>query len=131
MSVNKGQVIKALGIGTAVSLGVILMMLCLISGVLMMLSGIPFDALPYIVLAADAVGIFAGGYITAAIVKSRGLIFGLLCGISVFLCMLIIGLCSGYFSPNAIVLIRFGVLAVFGILGGIKGVNRKEKLHIK
>lgn len=131
MPVKKGQIAKAVGIGSSVSLGVILLTLCLITGVLMMLPGIPFDALPYLTLIADAAGAFLGGYLTARIAGSRGLIVGLLCGLCVFLCLTVIGFCTGSFRFGAITLIRLAVLAVFGILGGIKGVNRKEKLHIK
>lgn len=131
MPVNNLKPVKAVSIGTAASLAVIVIVLCVITGVMMMLPSIPTAALPYIVLVADAVGVLIGGYITAAIAGSKGLILGLICGICVFLILLIIGQLSGNTAIGTVTFIRLGVLALFGILGGIKGVNRKEKLHIK
>lgn len=131
MPVNKMKMLKAVGIGTAVSLGAILLILCLICGILMMMSSIPTDSLPYITLAAVAIGVFPGAYIAAAINGSKGLIVGLLCSGAVFLCLLIIGLCSGSNQLGALTLVRLVIALIFGALGGIKGVNRKEKLHIK
>ena len=130
MPVNRIKTAKAVGIGTAVSLAVILLTLCVIGGVLMMTS-IPTDSLSYIVLTAIAVGTFLGGYVAAAVTRSKGLIVGLLCSAAVFVILSLIGLCSGRSPVGVMALIRLTVSALFGALGGIKGVNRKEKLHIK
>ena len=131
MPVKKSKLVKAVGIGTAASFAVMLAALCLICGLMMMLSAIPFDSLPYITLIAAAAGVFAGGYISAAITGSGGLIVGVLCGAASFLVLLLIGLCAGTSSPGAVTIIRLIVCVLFGALGGVKGVNRREKLHIK
>lgn len=131
MPIHNGKTAKAIGIGTAAALIAILLMLCLICGVLMMMPTIPKDSLPYIVLIADAVGAFVGGCIAAALTGSGGLIVGLYCGISIFVSLLIFGLLGGSADVGAVTFIRLGVLILFGMIGGIKGVNRKEKLHIK
>ena len=131
MPVNRQKLCKALGIGTAAALAVILLALCGISGVLMMMSGLPTGALPYMGLIAIALGVLVGGYIAAAITGSRGLVMGLCCGAAVFVCLLIAGMSTGNFQPGTLTAAKLGVCALFGALGGIKGVNRKEKLHIK
>ncbi len=131
MPVNYAKTAKAVGIGAAASLAVILLILCAACGILMMTSSIPTDSLPYLALAAAAAGTFVGGFIAAAITRSKGLIVGLLCGAAVFLCLLVIGLCSGAGQLGMLTIIRAVIALLFGALGGIKGVNRKEKLHIK
>lgn len=131
MPVQKAKPVKAVIIGSAASLVIILVILCLMTGVLLILPTIPKAALPYLVLAADAIGVLVGGYLSAALAGSKGLILGLLCGICVFLCQLVIGLLTFDASFDLITFIRLGVMAVCGMLGGIKGVNRKEKVRIK
>lgn len=131
MPVKKGFIIKAIGIGTGVSLAVILILLCVICGVLMMIPGVPFASLPYIVLIADAIGAFIGGWVAASITGEKGMLFGFITGVCAFLCLLLFGLCSGGITLDVIALVRFAVLALCGIFGGIKAVNRREKLHIR
>ncbi len=122
--------VKAILIGTAVSLAVTLLVMCVICGVISFASSVPYQILPYLMLAADAIGVFCGAYCCAAIQKSKGLILGLVCGFLVFIILFIAGLSTGE-TIGILTLLRFIVLAVFGILGGIKGVNKKEKLHIQ
>ena len=131
MPLDKGRLAKALSIGAAVSLGSTLLLTCIISGVFLILSSTPREALPYIMLAAEGLSVFIGGCVAAAINGSRGLIVGMLCGLTVFLILLITGLLSGNDDIGMMTFIRLGALMLCGILGGIKGVNRKEKLHIK
>lgn len=131
MPVNKGQTAKAVGIGTAISLAATLVLLCVICGILMMTSSIPVGGLPYIAAGAAAIGVYIGAYIAAAIAGSGGLITGLLCSAAFCLVLLIFGLCSGSFDPGVMLLVRTGVCLAVGAVGGIRGVNRKEKLHIK
>ena len=131
MPLDKGRLAKALSIGAAVSLGSALLLTCIISGVFLILSSTPREALPYIMLAAEGLSVFIGGCVAAAINGSRGLIVGMLCGLTVFLILLITGLLTGKDDIGMMTFIRLGALMLCGILGGIKGVNRKEKLHIK
>ena len=131
MPVNKGKMAKALGIGTAAALVLIVLLLCAVAGVLKMTPSIPTGALPYMMMAVTAVGTLLGGYITAAIAGSKGLVMGLCCGLTVFLLLLIIGMSKGTGDIGALTFVRSGVCALCGVLGGIKGVNRREKLHIK
>ena len=122
--------VKAILIGVAVSVAVMLILLCAICGLLVVMGAVPYRLLPYIALIADAGGAFCGTYIAAALHKGRGLILGLICGFILFVIHFFAGLCSGG-SVGIATLLRFIVLIVFGILGGIAGVNKKEKLRIK
>ncbi len=127
---SRGIPIKQILIGIATALAVTLLLLCVICAVINFASAIPYSLLPYIMLIADAVGGFFGAYVCAAMSKSRGLILGLICGFAVFVIMFIASLSTGE-TIGLITLLRFIVLIVFGALGGIKGVNKKERLHIK
>ena len=131
MPIHNAKTAKAVVIGVSAALATVLLLLCVISGVMLMLPTIPKAALPYVMLAADAVGVLIGGYIAAAISGSKGLVMGLICGIIVFLIQLAIGLLTVNAEIGVMTFARFGTAAVCGMLGGIKGVNRKEKLHIK
>jgi len=122
--------VTAILIGTGIAAAVTLILLFVICGILTFMSSVPYSLLPYLTLIALAGGVFCGGYICAAIAKSRGLIVGLICGSILFVILLFAGLSTGE-TVGIMTLLRFIVSAVFGILGGIKGVNKKEKLRIK
>lgn len=122
--------VRALMIGTAIAVAVMALLLCAVSGLLTMTSGVPYSVLPYILLAVPGCGALVGGYIAAAINKSRGLILGLICGGILFIILFAVGLGTGE-NIGLMTLLRLLVLTVCGILGGIKGVNKKEKIRIK
>ena len=122
--------IKAILIGTAVGAAVMLLLLCAVTGILNMTSGVPYDFLPFILLVADAGAAFVGGYLSAAINKKNGLILGLIVGGILFVVLFVLGLSTGE-SIGLTTLLKAIVLTVCGMLGGIKGVNKKEKIRIK
>lgn len=122
--------VKAILIGVGSAAVVILLLLCVICGIMTATSAVESAALPYILLIADAAGAFIGAYLGAVINKSSGLIIGLVCGFLLFIILLVIGLGTGE-TIGILTPLRLIVLLLFGALGGIKGVNKKEKLHIK
>ena len=122
---------KSAAIGALIAVLCIAALLCVISLMMLFISQIPLDYAEYIMLAADAVGMFAGAYFAAVINGSRGLLTGLLCAFAVFIIMLIAGFASDGGTLTVITALRLVVLAVFGVLGGVKGVNRRERIHIR
>ena len=133
MSVSFGEQklrVRYILIGVGIAIAVILLSTCFLCGIVYLTTGVPYGLTPYILLAADAIGSFIGAYCCAALNKSRGLIVGFLCGFVVFTLMFILGLSTGE-SISLMTLWRLIVLTVFGILGGIKGVNKKERIRIK
>ena len=123
--------IKAIGIGTGISLALTMVFSCLITLIMLFIPSVPYEYVGYITLISYASGVFIGGYITAATAKERGLILGLLCGAAVFIISLIIGFIFDGGTITIMTPLRLAVLLLFGGLGGIKGVNRNEKIHIK
>lgn len=128
---DKKLLIRALCIGVFLSLAITVILMCMLAVILQFISAIPYQWLDYILLVIDAVAVFVGSYAAAAVTRSKGLIVGLFCGAAVFLIMYIAGLCSGMTDLSVLTALRALVMLVAGIFGGIRGVNKKEKIHIK
>ena len=122
---------KAIVLGVIASMMGMLIIMCLIACIFLFASAIPYDILPYLMLTADAVGIFFGSYLAAALAGSKGLLTGLCCGAITFLIMLVIGFGNETQSVSLLTILHLAVFLVFGTLGGIKGVNRKEHVRIR
>lgn len=129
-SVNK-DFIKALIIGSVVSVSIICVLLCILTAVFLGVSMLPYEYLSYMMLIIDAIAVFIGSYISARINKSNGLLIGLLNGAVVFIAILISGFCVKPETLSIITLLKAVIILVFSSLGGIKGVNTKEKIHIR
>ncbi len=123
--------IKALIVGGVVSLCIIVVLLCVMTTALLGVSLLPYEYLSYIMLIIDAVAVFIGSYIAARISKENGLFIGLLNGAIVFLAILIAGFSTTPETLSIITLLKAVIILVFSSLGGIKGVNTKEKIHIR
>ena len=128
---NDNRALKAVALGVAVSVAVSIIMLCVISAVTLFMPSIPYDFLGWIALAAYAVGIFSGSYIAAATAGSKGLVMGLICAAAVFLISLIAGFAMDGGTLTVMTVSRLAVLLIFGAFGGIKGVNRRERVRIR
>lgn len=128
---NKKLLLRSLAAGIITALAITVLLMCLSALLLQFIPGIPYGMIDYIMLVVDAIGVFFGAYVAAAAAKSGGLIIGLLSAFAVFLCMLIAGLCSQETTLTSLTALRAAVMAMAGIIGGIKGVNKKEKIHIK
>ncbi|MBQ6626970.1 MAG: TIGR04086 family membrane protein [Ruminococcus sp.] len=129
-SLNK-SFIKALIVGSVVSLCIIVVLLCIMSAVLLGVSMLPYEYLSYIMLIFDAIAVFIGSYVAARINKESGLFIGLLNGGIVFIAILISGFCVSPETLSIVTLLKAVIILVFSSLGGIKGVNTKEKIHIR
>jgi len=122
--------IKALIAGITTG-SICLIILLIIFSTLLLISGtLPHNYLVWLDIFACAIASFTASLITARIIKHSGLVWGLISGMILFLIQFIAGLCSS----DTITYITFIKLLMFlltGALGGIKGVNKKEKLRIK
>ena len=128
---DKRLLLKAVIFGTICGLLISVIFMC-ISAVIMLTTGLlPIDLTNYVTAAILAVGAFFGGMITTKITKSAGLVVGLITGLSIFLLVTILGLIKSNDSVTIITLIKLILSAVSGSLGGIVGLRKKERLHIK
>ena len=129
-SLNK-SFIKALIVGSVVSLCIIVVLLCIMTAVLLGVSMLPYEYLSYLMLIFDAIAVFIGSYVAARLNKESGLFIGLLNGGIVFIAILISGFCVSPETLSIVTLLKAVIILVFSSLGGIKGVNTKEKIHIR
>lgn len=133
MSVNSDnkRMIKGIIIGTLIGAACCAVLLCLSALAINMISGIPYGALDWITAAIAGISVLVGAYIAAAISKSRGLPTGIICAVIFMLILYVAGFCNTNGSVSVITAVKTAVALICGALGGIWGVNRKEKLHIK
>lgn len=123
--------IKALILGTAVGCTVMALLMCMVSAVLLVSGKLPHNSVKWIMIVLSAVTAFISGYITSRVTKANGLVWGALSGVIFFIIILLAGLIDGDGNFTFITIIKFFVFVLFGALGGIKGVNKKERIHIK
>lgn len=73
------------------------------------------------------VSAFLGGFISARILKERGMAAGALSALILFILVLIAGTIFSSDSINFDTLMRFAAMLLSGAFGGILGVNKKKK----
>ena len=108
-----------------------LILTCLFGLILKMTSGIPYGVIDYVMIGIVGVSVLFGAYLAGAIAKGKGLIIGAVCGGISLLILLASGLSVADNDIGILTLIRSIVMLLCGIVGGIAGVNRKEKVRIK
>lgn len=131
LSDDKSLFIKSIIIGTFITIACIAAMLCICCAIFLTSSKIPYEFIDYIMLVIYAVSIFIGSYFAARINKSRGLVLGITLSLLMFAALLISSFSTGNANLCMMTVYKLAVFIIFGILGGIKGVNRKEKVRIK
>lgn len=129
--IDKGRVVKAVAIGVLCSVVLAVLLTCLFSMMLNMMSGIPYDIIDYVMVAIEGFSVLIGAYIACVIAKSKGLIIGALCGAISLLIVFAVGMSMAKNNIGLLTVIRSAVMLLCGIIGGIMGVNRKDKVRIK
>lgn len=128
---DKKLLIKAVLFGTVCGLLVTVILTCIFSAIVMTSGLLPTELTDYITLALLSFGAFSGGIITSRITKSAGLVVGLITGFAIFILITIIGLTKSDDSVSLLTLIRLVALLITGGIGGIMGLKRKDRIHIK
>lgn len=88
------------------------------------------DVAEYIMLIPIILGSYTGGFTAAQINKSKGIIVGLFNSVIIMIIMLIIGFSVYNTDITYMFLLKAICLFLPGVVGGIKGVNKKEKFKI-
>ncbi len=110
------------GVGLLVCFGLLMLAAMLIERV-----DIPSSAVFPLAVAAAGSGAFIAGLLAAAMAKQHGLVFGALCGLILFLLILLAGFVRYAGVDGGHTAIKLAVLIVAGSVGGILGVNRRKK----
>ncbi len=77
-------------------------------------------------LVCACAGAFAGGFISARLSRSAGMMTGAVCGAMMFLLIIAVNLIMGN-TPGAVSLLRAAVMLTAGAAGGVIGVGGKRK----
>ncbi len=128
---DKRLLVKAVVFGSVCGLLVTVILLCIFSAVIMTSGLLPSEITNYITVGIVSLGAFAGGVITSRITKSAGLIVGLITGFFIFMLITVIGVIKSDDSFTVLTLIRLISLIIAGGIGGILGLRKKERIHIK
>ena len=128
---EKTLLFKSVITGVLITVALIAVLMCVLCAVFLGTSKMPYEYLEYILLAIDAAAVFIGALIAARIARYGGLIIGASTGALVFIALFISGILSSADTLTLTTLFRAVILLLFGMLGGIRGVNRKDKIKIK
>ena len=104
---------------------------CILSVIVLTSGLLPADITNYVMIVLLAMGTFFGGFIATKINKSAGLLIGLITGFVIFMLVTITGLINSSDSVTILTLIKLITTVIFGGLGGIAGLKKRERIHIK
>ena len=125
------KIVKSIAIGLLCGIILTALLTCVFAFMLKMMSGIPYDIIDYVMIGIEGFSVLIGAYIACVIAKSKGLIIGALCGVISLLIILACGFSMTKNNIGILTIIRSAVMILCGVIGGIAGVNRKEKVRIK
>lgn len=122
--------IKSVIAGATINILIIFICTLVLSLIMNLLGNLFEDFAGYIMLLPLVIGGYTGGFIGARINKTRGMFVGALCSASVFILMLIIGFCANSAEITYMLILKAVALILPSVIGGIKGVNKKEKFKV-
>ena len=102
-------------------------LLLLLFALVMTLAGLPLAAADWLSAIAFCFGAFASGFFASMIVKQKGLLIGLICGVILTVIMFLIGTVFSKIDTSLFLRLKAAGSILFGIIGGILGVNRKQR----
>lgn len=114
-------VLVGVAVGLIGCIGLLMLMALIVQSV-----GVPRAAILPLAIAAAAIGAFLAGLTAAAIAGQKGLLLGAVCGLVLWLLILLAGVAryEGVSGGNA--LIKLAALLLSGGIGGVLGVNMRK-----
>lgn len=131
LSFERGQTagsnIKAYLIGVLAAMIISIIILAVFAA-LLVYTDIPDSSQTLMTYICMCIGALTGGIISAGMIGRNGLVCGLICGLLYMFLVLCAGFfMTGHFLPESNILIKIGLCALCGCLGGVIGVNIKRK----
>ncbi len=126
MDINKS--IKGIIIGGICETVACILLFVLTAFALTKAGYIPDGIISTVTTVLSAVSCFIGGFISGRIIKKTGIAVGAATGFLLFFIQLSVSLISGEFSPTVLIFIKAAAMILSGTIGGIFGVNKKEKI---
>ena len=88
------------------------------------------DYSPIFATVSVAIGCFITAYFTSRKIGQKGLIIGLITGLSVFILITVISLIVDKGTVTSNTLFHFIIFVLSSLIGGVMGVNKKSKKYI-
>ena len=89
---------------------------------------IPQNLISPMMLALSVLSSFAAGFVTAKISRKRGLAYGALSGLLLFVLFLVSGVFASHEPSSFTAGIRMVVMVISGAIGGLLAVSKKSKV---
>lgn len=124
---NLTKAVKAILSGTIMGTFFSILTLVISSFLFVKSQNISATVITPLTMFAIASGAFISGYITARIIKSNGLFWGMIAGFVMFSVVFIAGLMISNGEISTLVLVKLTLMLLMGAIGGIAGVNKKSK----
>lgn len=128
---DKRLLAKAVLFSSVCGILVLVILMCLLAAVMMSSGVISADILDYCTVGMVGVATLMSGIISSRITGSAGLVVGSLTGLFIFLVITSVALIFNGEPVSVITLLKFMAAVFAGGIGGIIGVNKKEKIKIK
>ena len=121
-----GRMAKPVLIGVAAG-AVGCLVLLLVFAAILAAQDIPQAAVTPMAVAAAAIGAFVGGFVAARIAKTRGILFGALCGLILYLLVMASGFAVLRDIRGTYAVVKLALMVVSAAVGGILGVNFRRR----
>ena len=118
----------AVAVGGGGGLAATLLAMCLFA-LALSAGGLPGRAALPLSGAALAIGAFSGGFLTARLLRERGLLAGAATGIWLFMLCCAVGAIAGVTGSGSAILFRVLIAASAAAIGGIAGVNVRRRVR--
>lgn len=103
------------------------LVLLLVFAAILAAQDIPQAAVTPMAVAAAAIGAFVGGFVAARIAKTRGILFGALCGLILYLLVMASGFAVLRDIRGTYAVVKLALMVVSAAVGGILGVNFRRR----
>lgn len=121
-----GRYLKPIGFSVLVG-AVVCTLALLLCSFIFTIRDIPQSLVSPISTVCAAAGAFAAGLCCAKLIRERGLAFGLICGVFLFLLTLFCGWLIVGGEIGILALIKLVVILIAAAIGGVAGVNGKRR----
>ena len=125
---NKFKFFKGIILGLMIG-GIVLTALLGITAAALTAAGIPDNmAIEIILTAICSVSAYTSGFICSKFLGVRGILNGAVSGLLFFLMIFCMGIIANDGAVTLFTVIKLSACLLFGTVGGIIGINKKEKL---
>lgn len=115
-------------VGAAVLIGAVCTaVFLLLFSIVMVTNDVPDFAIDLCTSLALGLGSLLAGYIAARVIRANGIMVGAVTSALLFAILFFISLIFIYHSITIVMLTKFAICLICGIIGGILGVNHKSK----